>query len=206
MQDSDKTWNTYDPRFTECFELTILVWFPCLLLFVFAPLDIYYIKKSKYANIPWGFTNIVRLVIPALLICLCIADMVMGASLRNEFNLQNVHMVTPAVKLLTFVSFYRLLDAQSLLKPDHPFSYWLSVWHICTKTMASFHRVVYSCSGLSCWCLPFHSIVPKSLVFNKGTTLSVSSILYCSTNRTSLNVISKIASADNFNLKNKKFD
>lgn len=104
MQDSNKTWHTEDPFFTSCFELTILVWVPCVLLFVFAPLDIYYIKSSKYANIPWGFVNITRLAIPALLICLCIADLSMAAWLRDELNLHNVYMVTPVIKLITFVS------------------------------------------------------------------------------------------------------
>lgn len=85
----------------------MLVWVPCLLLFVLAPLDIYYIRRSKYANIPWGFINIVRLVIPSVLICLCIVDLSMAASYRNEYNLQNVYMVSPAVKIVTFVSFSR---------------------------------------------------------------------------------------------------
>lgn len=107
LQDSDKTWHTEDPFFTQCFELTILVWVPCVLFFVFAPLDIYYIKSSKYANIPWGFVNIVRLTIPTLLICLCIADLSMAAVLREEFNLHNVHTVTPVIKLITFVSYGR---------------------------------------------------------------------------------------------------
>lgn len=104
LQDSNKTWHTKDPFFTQCFELTILVWIPCAILFVFIPLDIYYIKSSKYANIPWGFVNIARLTFPMLLICLCIADLSMAGSLRDEFNLHNVYIVTPVVKLITFVS------------------------------------------------------------------------------------------------------
>lgn len=104
LQDSNKTWHTEDPFFTSCFEMTILVWIPCVLLFVFCPLDIYYMKCSKYANIPWGFINISRLAIPTVLICLCIVDLAMVASLRDEFNLHDVYMVTPAVKLITFVS------------------------------------------------------------------------------------------------------
>ncbi|XP_037048609.1 multidrug resistance-associated protein 1-like [Bradysia coprophila] len=130
LWDSNTTWHTIDPHFTQCFELTILVWAPCLLLFVLAPLDIYYIRCSKYGNIPWGFINIARLVIPSLLICLCIVDLSIAAAYRSEYSLQNVYMVSPAVKIVTFllaIYLAYLHKANGIVSSGSLFLFWLTL-------------------------------------------------------------------------------
>ena len=49
--DSQVTWNTTDPDFTPCFEKTILVWTPAVvLLFLAIPWDINLYKKVKHIN------------------------------------------------------------------------------------------------------------------------------------------------------------
>lgn len=57
-----RTWETEDPDFTICFEKTALVWTPCVFLLCFAPLEVYYIAKSKSRDIPWNWLNISKLV------------------------------------------------------------------------------------------------------------------------------------------------
>lgn len=91
---------------------TALVWAPCVFLAVFSPLDIYYAKTSKYANIPWGYLNVFRSFLNIGLIILTIADIVMAATWGTD-ELYDVHVVTPIVKLVTFVShtiFYKLSE------------------------------------------------------------------------------------------------
>ncbi|KAJ6648205.1 Multidrug resistance-associated protein 1 [Pseudolycoriella hygida] len=100
--DSSLTWDTYDPFFTPCFELTVLVWAPCVFLWVFTPLEVYYIRTSKYSSMPWGFLNISRLVLTILLFVITLADLIM-AIVREGDGAYNVHIVTPAVKLLSFM-------------------------------------------------------------------------------------------------------
>lgn len=87
---------------------TVLVWAPCIFLYIFAPLDIYYAKTSKYSNIPWGYLNVTRLVLNLALIALSISDIIMAATWGID-ELYDVHIVTPIVKLVTFVSSNNLI-------------------------------------------------------------------------------------------------
>lgn len=103
QQDSDLTWHTDDPDFTTCFQQTALAWAPCVLLFVLAPFDLYFATINKYSNIPWNWLNVSRLILSLCLAVLMVADVIV-ASTWSSSDLYDVHIVTPAVKLLTFVS------------------------------------------------------------------------------------------------------
>lgn len=61
-QDINITWNSDDPDFTPCFEKTVLVLIPCAFLWIFLPLEIYYLRRTKAYNIPFNLYNIVKLV------------------------------------------------------------------------------------------------------------------------------------------------
>jgi len=56
------TWYTDSPDFTICFEKTVLMWIPCIFLWVMLPLEIKSYKDSKDRLIPWSFINISKLV------------------------------------------------------------------------------------------------------------------------------------------------
>lgn len=97
-------WNTDNPQFTTCFEQTALVWIPCVFLLIFTPFELYYIKISKYANIPWSFLSISRLLISIILIGLSVSDLVYGIISKGSPGVYNVHIITPIIKMVTFVS------------------------------------------------------------------------------------------------------
>lgn len=82
---------------------TVLVWAPCLFLVVLIPLDIYYARISKYSNIPWGYLNVTRLFLSLALIIISLVDLIMAATWSTD-ELYNVHIVTPIIKIVTFVS------------------------------------------------------------------------------------------------------
>jgi len=62
LQDWNLSWNTTDPDVTLCFEKTVLIWMPCLFIWLFAPLEVYYLVKSKYRDIPWNWLNLAKMV------------------------------------------------------------------------------------------------------------------------------------------------
>ena len=62
FQNQSLSWYTDDPDLTPCFQKTILVWVPCLFLWVWAPLETYYILSSKTKGIPWSWKNCLKLV------------------------------------------------------------------------------------------------------------------------------------------------
>ncbi|XP_068632707.1 multidrug resistance-associated protein 1 isoform X1 [Battus philenor] len=101
--DSNLTWYTDNPEFTPCFEKTVLVWTPCMYLWVAALLDAYYILNSKERNIPWNVLNISKLVITCLLIVLKFVDL--GVTVHKsskEEEVFNADYYNPIVKILTF--------------------------------------------------------------------------------------------------------
>ncbi|XP_026281245.2 multidrug resistance-associated protein 1 isoform X2 [Frankliniella occidentalis] len=100
---SSRTWETDDPDFTICFEKTALVWAPCVFLWCFAPLEAYYIAKSRNRDIPWNWLNISKLIFTGLLVALSVADMG-NAAYRNGDGLQvySVDYYTPLIKIATF--------------------------------------------------------------------------------------------------------
>lgn len=75
-----------------------------MFLWVFTPLDVYYMKTSKYTSIPWGMLNIARIIITILLLAITLSDLIMGI-VREGDGAYDVHIVTPAVKFISFVSF-----------------------------------------------------------------------------------------------------
>ncbi|KAG6453079.1 multidrug resistance-associated protein 1 isoform X4 [Manduca sexta] len=98
------TWDTENPDLTPCFQKTVLVWAPCLFLWVFAILDIYYILHSKERNIPWNILNISKLVITCLLIVLKFVDLgvAVHTSSNGEEKVYNADYYSPIIKILTF--------------------------------------------------------------------------------------------------------
>ncbi|XP_045534710.1 multidrug resistance-associated protein 1 isoform X1 [Papilio machaon] len=101
--DSNLTWYTDNPEFTPCFEKTVLVWTPCLFLWVAALLEAYYILNSKERNIPWNILNISKLVITCLLIVLKFVDLgvTVHKSSKDE-EVFNADYYSPIIKILTF--------------------------------------------------------------------------------------------------------
>lgn len=62
LQNVSVTWNTNNPDLTPCFEKTVLAWIPCLFLWIFSPLEVFYMLSSKQRNIPWSWLNISKFV------------------------------------------------------------------------------------------------------------------------------------------------
>lgn len=103
FQNQTLSWNTDDPDLTPCFQQTVLVWIPCIFFIVLSPIEFHFIKHSKYSNIPWGFLNVSRLVISSVLVGLTVSDFITANTLRGTAGVYDVFIVTPVIKLITFV-------------------------------------------------------------------------------------------------------
>lgn len=79
---------------------------PCLFLWTFASLEVYYILNSKKRNIPWNWLNITKVLLTIVLILLSFTDLVtnLAYSESAEFTVYNVDIYTPVIKALSFVS------------------------------------------------------------------------------------------------------
>lgn len=103
-QNLNVTWNTNDPDFTICFQKTVLIWLPCAFLWLFTPLELFYIKKSINRNVPYGFVNVSKLILTGALIILSIVDLIVAIVNNDNDNVHAVDYYTPVIKIATFVS------------------------------------------------------------------------------------------------------
>lgn len=87
-------------------EETVLIWVPCLFLWTFASLEVYYIVNSKKRDIPWNWLNSLKLLITILLVVLSFSDIVASIAYTEseEFTIHNVDIYTPLIKIISFVS------------------------------------------------------------------------------------------------------
>lgn len=57
LQDWNRTWYTNNPDFTQCFQNTVLVWLPCLYLWMCAPIYLIYLRSHDHGYICMSHLN-----------------------------------------------------------------------------------------------------------------------------------------------------
>ncbi|XP_065206736.1 multidrug resistance-associated protein 1-like [Planococcus citri] len=72
--DWNLTWFTENPKFTPCFEETVLVWIPSSILWASCIIAILSGFQSKARDIPWGWLNIGKLVGIGILLLITFLD------------------------------------------------------------------------------------------------------------------------------------
>lgn len=77
---------------------------PCAILWLFAVLEIYYIKHSGDKLIPKTFINQTKLALTVVITVLTIVDLVYAISKEDGGSVYPVHFYTPVVKIASFVS------------------------------------------------------------------------------------------------------
>ncbi|XP_057325981.1 multidrug resistance-associated protein 1 isoform X3 [Microplitis mediator] len=100
--DSNLTWYTEDPEITPCFQKSVLVWAPCIFLWVFSLLETYYLINSKRKNIPYTWKFISKGVLTIVLIVLSVVDLAVAIHNSNYTTVFNVDYYTPFIKIITF--------------------------------------------------------------------------------------------------------
>ncbi|KAK3912845.1 Canalicular multispecific organic anion transporter 2 [Frankliniella fusca] len=98
--DSKLTWESDNPDFTPCFEKTALAWTPCLFLFVFSPLEIFYIRSSTNGEVRWNWLNVSKLLLNAAALVLSVVSLISAAT--NPDDAFPVDYVTPVIRIISF--------------------------------------------------------------------------------------------------------
>ena len=62
VQNWSSVWDTEDPDLSACFDRTVLVWAPCGLLWLLAPLEARRLARSRDRLVPWTVLNVSRCV------------------------------------------------------------------------------------------------------------------------------------------------
>lgn len=127
--DANVTWYTYNPDFTPCFERTVLVWVPCFFLWVFTPMEIFYIKSSPDRLVPWSWLNICKLIGSTLLMTVQCVDFFHAVYRNaNEGEVYGVDYAAPAIIFFTIllqVVFILMEKKRGIQSSGVIFMFWL---------------------------------------------------------------------------------
>lgn len=99
LWDSTLTWLTEDPDFTTCFHETVLVFVPCGLLWLLAPLQIHLSRQSKDSQVPWSVLPITKFSLSGLLLVLALIDLVYQISSQPG---PSVYITASVIKIITY--------------------------------------------------------------------------------------------------------
>ncbi|XP_065205454.1 multidrug resistance-associated protein 1-like [Planococcus citri] len=102
--DEKTIWDTDDPDFTICFEKTVLVWIPCVFLWIFLPLEVYFLRRSSAFDIPWNFYNVSKLIVIFILATLALTDI--ANYVFNDYSYLPVNFYSPLIRFTTCVLFF----------------------------------------------------------------------------------------------------
>lgn len=78
LWDANLTWNTYNPDFPACFQLTVFVYVPALILALFGPLEFYLASKSKDRGVPWSILGLLKVGLNVGLVACAATDLGFG--------------------------------------------------------------------------------------------------------------------------------
>ncbi|XP_043474514.1 multidrug resistance-associated protein 1 isoform X1 [Leptopilina heterotoma] len=101
--DANLTWNTDDPDVTECFQKTVLVWIPCIFLWTFSIIEVFYLLNSRKRNIPYTWLFISKLILTIGLIILAIVDLAMALHFSTYKVVYNVDFYTPCINVFSYI-------------------------------------------------------------------------------------------------------
>uniref|UniRef100_A0A671S0N1 Multidrug resistance-associated protein 1 n=1 Tax=Sinocyclocheilus anshuiensis TaxID=1608454 RepID=A0A671S0N1_9TELE len=102
--DWNRTWQTHNPDLTPCFQNTVLVWIPCLYLWLFALLYILYLKRNDRGYICMTHLNRAKTAIGFTLWLICWADVFYSFWERSHgATIAPVYLVSPTMLGVTML-------------------------------------------------------------------------------------------------------
>ncbi|KAK9889603.1 hypothetical protein WA026_006976 [Henosepilachna vigintioctopunctata] len=125
---STLSWHTKYPDLTICFEKTVLVAFPCSILWIFSGLEIFRILKSQSKHIPWNWRNVSKLIVIIALCLVTVTEIIFNIIHQKE--LHAVDIVTPLVKFFSFVLVFTFIifnRKHGIRASGVQFFFWLSL-------------------------------------------------------------------------------
>ncbi|XP_075686275.1 multidrug resistance-associated protein 1-like isoform X2 [Rhinoderma darwinii] len=102
--DANITWYTENPDFTKCFQNTVLVWIPCIYLWLCFPFYILYLQRNDQGYIQMFHLNKSKTAIGFLLWLVCWADLFYSFWERSQSIYRApVYVVSPTVLGITML-------------------------------------------------------------------------------------------------------
>ncbi|XP_014108153.1 PREDICTED: multidrug resistance-associated protein 1 isoform X1 [Pseudopodoces humilis] len=102
--DWNLTWHTEDPDFTPCFQNTVLVWIPCIYLWLCFPVYFLYLRRHDRGYIQVSNLNKAKTALGLILWIVCWADLFYSFWKRSQnISLAPFFLVSPTVLGITML-------------------------------------------------------------------------------------------------------
>ncbi|XP_071376110.1 multidrug resistance-associated protein 1 isoform X3 [Centroberyx affinis] len=103
--DWNRTWHIANPDLTQCFQNTVLVWLPCLYLWLCAPIYFIYLRSHNRGYICMSHLNKAKTAVGFLLWIICWADVFYSFWERNQGSSAPapVYLVSPTLLGITML-------------------------------------------------------------------------------------------------------
>uniref|UniRef100_A0A3P8S8P2 Multidrug resistance-associated protein 1 n=1 Tax=Amphiprion percula TaxID=161767 RepID=A0A3P8S8P2_AMPPE len=102
--DWNRTWNTPNPDVTPCFQNTVLVWLPCLYLWISAPVYLIYLRSHNHGYICMTHLNKAKTAVGFLLWIVCWSEVFYSFWEASSSSVPAaVHFVSPTLLGLTML-------------------------------------------------------------------------------------------------------
>ncbi|XP_074014854.1 multidrug resistance-associated protein 1-like [Numenius arquata] len=114
--DWNQTWYTSTPRFTWCFESTVVAWIPCVYLWICFPFYYLYLqhKNNGYIRISHIFKT--KMVLGFILVILCFSNVFFALwEISQGIPRAPVFFISPAVVGITMILAMYLIHAERMM-------------------------------------------------------------------------------------------
>ncbi|XP_050173260.1 multidrug resistance-associated protein 1 [Myiozetetes cayanensis] len=101
--DWNLTWHTEDPDFTPCFQNTVLVWIPCVYLWVCFPVYFLYLRRHDRGYIQMSNLNKAKTALGLILWIVCWADLFYSFWERSKISRAPFFLISPTVLGITML-------------------------------------------------------------------------------------------------------
>ncbi|NXN93448.1 MRP1 protein, partial [Rhinopomastus cyanomelas] len=127
--DWNQTWHTNAPRFTWCFESTVIAWIPCAYLWISFPFYYVYLRRTNKGYIRMSHIFKAKMVLGTILAILCFSNVFFILWERSRGILRApALLITPAVVGVTMILAVFLTQAERMTGVQSSgvlFVYWL---------------------------------------------------------------------------------
>ncbi|MCJ8739010.1 hypothetical protein PDJAM_G00042380 [Pangasius djambal] len=104
LWDWNVTWYTLNPDLTQCFQHTVLVWFPCFYLWVCSPFYLLYLRCFHHGRISFSRLCCAKTILGVCLVLFSILELLyLLFERRTEIEHHTVFLLSPIIRSLTMV-------------------------------------------------------------------------------------------------------
>ena len=105
LWDDNLTWNAQDPRFTECFESTVLAWAPMASLIILTPMQILLCQRSSQERLSLSLLNFFKVAVTVSLVGCTIASFFLSFQDESILNSDILAVIIKASSYLLSLIF-----------------------------------------------------------------------------------------------------